>query len=142
MTRSSPTYAALADRAREEDVPVIWVQHSDENTRRARRAGSTSELTLRDQEPLIRKTYPDSFDEHQPGGGTGRRPVGRLVVAGASAARGASAPLDPQRVHALARDVDAGRRRHHDRPQQLGCAAGGAGHRPREPLYWKYRRQR
>ncbi len=77
--------AALADRAREEDVPVIWVQHSDENTPKGSEGWQyVPELTLRDQEPLIHKTYPDSFDDTNLEEVLAAAQVGRLVVAGAS----------------------------------------------------------
>src|ERR1051325_8021810 len=54
---------ALVDKARAEDVPVVWVQHSD--------AGLVSdtdewqyvpELDRGDDEPLVHKNYGDSFE--------------------------------------------------------------------------------
>src|SRR5690242_17225546 len=57
------TIAALVDRARAADVPVVWVQHSDEGLKK----GSddwryVSELPRRDAEPLVHKNYGDSFE--------------------------------------------------------------------------------
>ncbi|MFE9597554.1 cysteine hydrolase family protein [Streptomyces hokutonensis] len=77
--------AALADRAREEDVPVIWVQHSDENVPKGSEGWQyVPELTLSDQEPLIHKRYPDAFDDTALEDVLAAAQVGRLVVAGAS----------------------------------------------------------
>jgi nicotinamidase-related amidase len=54
----------LVDKARREQVPVVWVQHSDEQLAR----GSDEwrivpELTPGDAEPLVEKHYDDSFDD-------------------------------------------------------------------------------
>jgi nicotinamidase-related amidase len=75
---------SLVEKAREEDVPVVWVQHSDENLAR----GSDEwrivpELHPDDAEPLIQKNYFDSFEDtplEEVLSGLG---VGRLVVVGA-----------------------------------------------------------
>ncbi|KAJ1684734.1 hypothetical protein LUZ63_020005 [Rhynchospora breviuscula] len=76
--------AALVERARSGDVPVVWVQHSD--------AGLVSgtpeweyvpELPQRPGEPVVHKTYGDSFEDtdlEQVLAGLG---VGSLVVCGA-----------------------------------------------------------
>jgi nicotinamidase-related amidase len=77
--------AALVDRAREEGVPVVWVQHSDENVPKGSEGWQyVPELTLREQEPLVHKTYPDSFDDTALEDVLSAARVGRLVVAGAS----------------------------------------------------------
>src|SRR5947208_1895160 len=54
----------LVGRARAEDVPVVWVQHSDENIP----WGSESwqyvpELVRLESEPLVHKNYADAFEE-------------------------------------------------------------------------------
>ena len=75
---------SLVERARDEDVPVVWVQHSDENLAR----GSDEwrivpELHPDDAEPLIQKNYFNSFEDtplEEVLSGLG---VGRLVVVGA-----------------------------------------------------------
>ncbi|AYN40606.1 isochorismatase family protein [Streptomyces dangxiongensis] len=75
---------ALIGRARAADVPVIWVQHSDD----ALQKGSDNwqyvpELVREADEPLVHKSYPDSFEETELENVLARHKVGRLVVAGA-----------------------------------------------------------
>src|SRR5207344_1835674 len=55
---------SLVDKARQEQVPVVWVQHSDEHLAK----GSDDwrivpELTPADAEPLVEKSYGDSFED-------------------------------------------------------------------------------
>ncbi|MYW47197.1 cysteine hydrolase family protein [Streptomyces sp. SID161] len=74
----------LIDKARTADVPVIWVQHSDDELE----YGSESwqyvpELTRRDSEPLVHKKYTDSFEETDLESVLAELKVGRLVVSGA-----------------------------------------------------------
>jgi nicotinamidase-related amidase len=74
----------LVDKARAEDVPVIWVQHNDDNLKRDSEAWKyVPELQRRDSEPLIHKSYGDSFDETELEDVLAERGVGRLVVTGA-----------------------------------------------------------
>jgi nicotinamidase-related amidase len=55
---------ALVDRARDEDVPVIWVQHSDEDIEKGSEGWQlVPELSRDAAEPLIFKNYPDSFED-------------------------------------------------------------------------------
>lgn len=76
--------SSLVDKARGEQVPVVWVQHSDDQLER----GSDEwrivpELTPGQGEPLVEKNYGDSFEDttlEQVLSGLG---VGRLIVAGA-----------------------------------------------------------
>src|SRR5258705_1640896 len=75
---------SLVDKAREEDVPVVWVQHSSEGLA----MGSDNwrivpELAPDDAEPLVDKSYPDSFEETALESVLSGLGVGRLVVAGA-----------------------------------------------------------
>jgi nicotinamidase-related amidase len=75
---------ALVDKARAEDVPVIWVQHSDEDLP----AGSDgwqyiAELERLDSEPLVHKQYGDSFEDTDLEALLAERGVGRIVVTGA-----------------------------------------------------------
>jgi nicotinamidase-related amidase len=76
--------ASLVDRARREQVPVVWVQHSDEQL--ARESDDwriVPELVPGEAEQLVEKNYGDAFE------GTNLETVlsglgaGRLVVAGA-----------------------------------------------------------
>ena len=75
---------SLVEKARREQVPVVWVQHSDDGLAR----GSDEwrivpELTPRDAEPLIEKNYGDSFEDTNLETVLSGLGVGRLVVVGA-----------------------------------------------------------
>jgi nicotinamidase-related amidase len=75
---------SLVERARREGVPVIWVQHSDEQLARESEAWQiVSELTPGDAEPLVEKNYGDSFEDTTLETVLLRLGVGRLVVVGA-----------------------------------------------------------
>lgn len=76
---------ALVDRARAANVPVVWVQHSDDGDLKQ---GSDNwqyvpELVRQDSEPLVHKTYGDSFEATDLESVLAERGVGRLVVTGA-----------------------------------------------------------
>ncbi|MFF4401824.1 cysteine hydrolase family protein [Streptomyces sp. NPDC001480] len=74
----------LVDKARAEDVPVIWVQHSDEHLERGSDSWEyVAELTRRDSEPLVHKSWADSFEDTELEALLAERKVGRLVVTGA-----------------------------------------------------------
>ena len=74
----------LVDRARAERVPVIWVQHADENVVRDTEGWRyVPELHRRDADALVHKQYGDSFEDTTLEAELARRGVGRLVVAGA-----------------------------------------------------------
>jgi nicotinamidase-related amidase len=76
--------STLVDRARSEDVPVIWVQHSDAGLPRGSDAWQyVPELQRLDTEPLVHKTYADSFEATDLEDVLAERHVGRLVLAGA-----------------------------------------------------------
>lgn len=77
--------STLIGKARAEDVPVIWVQHSDDDLPK----GSDSwqyvpELVREESEPLIHKLYGDSFEDTELEAVLADRGVGRLVVTGAA----------------------------------------------------------
>jgi nicotinamidase-related amidase len=75
---------ALVDRARSEGVPVIWVQHSDEQLEKGSKAWEyVPELSRRDPEPLVHKSFADSFEDTDLEEVLARAGVGRLVVTGA-----------------------------------------------------------
>jgi nicotinamidase-related amidase len=75
---------ALVDKARAEDVPVIWVQHCDDDLPRdSERWQYVPELVRRESEPLVHKSYGDSFDETDLEDVLAARKVGHLVVTGA-----------------------------------------------------------
>jgi len=54
----------LVDKARAEGVPVVWVQHSDDDLVRGSDEWQyVPELSLLGSEPLIHKTFGDSFED-------------------------------------------------------------------------------
>lgn len=74
----------LVDKAREEGVPIVWVQHSSEQMK----IGSDSweyvpELVRQESEPLVHKTFADSFEDTDLAEVLAKAEVGRLVVTGA-----------------------------------------------------------
>lgn len=74
----------LLDKARSEDVPVVWVQHSDEDLQKGSEPWQyVPELVRRDAEPLVHKEYGDSFEATDLEQILAERKVGRLVVTGA-----------------------------------------------------------
>lgn len=74
----------LVDRARREAVPVIWVQHQDDELVPGTDAWNyVPELTFDGTEPLVHKKYGDSFEGTELEELLGERGVGRLVVTGA-----------------------------------------------------------
>ncbi|WP_328648209.1 cysteine hydrolase [Amycolatopsis sp. NBC_00348] len=76
--------AALVDKARSAGVDVVWVQHtSDELPRDSETWQYIPELVRRDAEPLVHKTYGDSFEATDLEAVLASRGIGRLVVAGA-----------------------------------------------------------
>ena len=78
------TIAALVDRARNEHVPVVWVQHSDEElTRGSDDWRIVPELSPDDAEPLVEKHYADAYEETTLETVLSGLGVGRLVIAGA-----------------------------------------------------------
>jgi nicotinamidase-related amidase len=76
--------AGLVERARREGTPVVWVQHQDENLVRESDAWRiVPELAPDRAEPLVAKSYGDSFEETTLETVLAGLGVGRLVVAGA-----------------------------------------------------------
>jgi nicotinamidase-related amidase len=76
--------AGLVDKARQERVPVVWVQHSDDELAR----GSDDwrivpELKPDEAEPLVEKNYGDAFENTSLETVLSGLGVGRLVVVGA-----------------------------------------------------------
>jgi nicotinamidase-related amidase len=73
----------LVDQARQAGVPVIWMQHSDDQVARESHAWQMiSELTPGDAEPLVEKHYGDSFEDTTLESVLSGLGVGRLVVVG------------------------------------------------------------
>jgi nicotinamidase-related amidase len=76
--------AALVDRARAEGVDVVWVQHSDADLPRGSHGWEyVPELVRRDPEPVVHKSYRDSFEDTGLEEVLAARGIGRLFVAGA-----------------------------------------------------------
>ena len=76
--------AGLVDQARAAGVPVVWVQHSDEElVRGSDEWRIVPELVPADTEPLVEKHYGDAFEDTTLETVLADRGVGRLVVVGA-----------------------------------------------------------
>ena len=74
----------LVEKARREQVPVVWVQHSDEGLARGSEEWQiVPELSPADAEPLIEKNYGDAFEGTTLEMVLAGLGVGRLVVVGA-----------------------------------------------------------
>ena len=76
--------STLVDKAREEGVPIVWVQHSDEQLVKGSDAWEyVPELARQDSEPLVHKAFGDSFEDTDLEEVLAKAGVGRLVVTGA-----------------------------------------------------------
>ena len=76
--------STLIDNARAQQVPVIWVQHSDDNLPQDSDGWRyVPELQRQESEPLVHKRYGDSFEDTTLESELQQRGVGRLVVTGA-----------------------------------------------------------
>ena len=75
---------SLVEKARGDQIPVVWVQHNDEGLARGSEAWQiVSELSPEEAEPLIEKSYGDSFEDTNLEGVLSNLGVGKLVVVGA-----------------------------------------------------------
>jgi nicotinamidase-related amidase len=75
---------SLVDKARRDRVPVVWVQHSDEQlVKGSEKWRIVPELTPAAAEPLVEKIYGDSFEDTTLENVLSGLGVGRLVVVGA-----------------------------------------------------------
>lgn len=76
--------STLVDKARDEGVPVVWVQHSAEDMPQGSEAWQyVPELARDESEPLVHKIYGDSFEGTDLEDVLAQAGVGRLVVSGA-----------------------------------------------------------
>jgi len=74
----------LVDKAREDGVPIVWVQHSGEQMVRGSDAWEyVPELARQESEPLVHKAFGDSFEDTDLEEVLDEAGVGRLVVTGA-----------------------------------------------------------
>lgn len=75
---------ALVDRARQEGAPIVWVQHCDEHLEKGSEAWEyVSELNPQESEPLVHKSFGDSFEGTNLEDVLAQAHVGRLIVSGA-----------------------------------------------------------
>jgi nicotinamidase-related amidase len=75
---------ALVEKARREQVPVVWVQHSDDQlVRGSDEWRITPELAPDETEPLVEKNYGDSFEDTNLETVLSSLGIGRLLVVGA-----------------------------------------------------------
>jgi nicotinamidase-related amidase len=75
---------SLVDKARQDDVPVVWVQHSDQGLVKGSDGWQiVPELAPDDAEPRIDKNYGDSFEDTNLEDVLSGLGIGRLVIAGA-----------------------------------------------------------
>ena len=78
------TISSLVDKARGEGVPVVWVQHSSEQLVQGSDAWQyVPELVQQESEPVVHKTFGDSFEGTDLEDVLAKGGVGHLVVAGA-----------------------------------------------------------
>jgi nicotinamidase-related amidase len=76
--------ATLVGKARQEKVPVVWVQHSsDELPKGSDNWQYVPELPRGEGEPLVEKEYGDSFEDTNLESVLSELKVGRLIVTGA-----------------------------------------------------------
>jgi nicotinamidase-related amidase len=76
--------ASLVDRARQDGVPIVWVQHADDElVRNSEEWKIVPELAPSDEEPLIGKSWGDAFEETDLEAALSDLAVGRLVIVGA-----------------------------------------------------------
>ena len=74
----------LVDKARDEGVDVVWIQHNSDELKTGSDAWQyVPELVRRDAEPLVQKEYGDSFEETDLEAVLAERGIGRLFVSGA-----------------------------------------------------------
>jgi nicotinamidase-related amidase len=76
--------ATVVDKARSANVPVVWVQHSSDNLPIDSDGWQyVPELQRGDSEPLVAKTYPDSFEDTSLEAVLADGKIGRIVLTGA-----------------------------------------------------------
>ena len=74
----------LVAKARREEIPVVWIQHSDEGIVRGTEGWQiVPELAPDDTEPLVEKHYGDAFEDTTLETVLNGLGVGRVVVVGA-----------------------------------------------------------
>jgi nicotinamidase-related amidase len=75
---------SLVEKARQEEIPVVWVQHNDDGLARGTDEWQiVPELSPGETEPLVEKSYGDSFEDTTLETVLSGLGVGRLLVVGA-----------------------------------------------------------
>jgi nicotinamidase-related amidase len=75
---------SLVEKARQDEIPVVWVQHNDEGLVEGNESWEiVPELAPDVSEPIVQKRYGDSFEDTNLESVLSDLGVGRLVVAGA-----------------------------------------------------------
>src|SRR5688572_8296198 len=70
--------STLVDKARAEDVPVVWVQHNDDELPQGSEQWQyVDELEREETEPIVHKRYGDSFEDTELESELAARGVGR-----------------------------------------------------------------
>jgi nicotinamidase-related amidase len=76
--------SSLVDKARQEQAPIVWVQHSDDGLAQGSDEWQlVPELTRGDAEPLVEKNHGDAFEGTTLEATLADLGIGRLVVVGA-----------------------------------------------------------
>jgi isochorismate hydrolase len=77
--------ATVVDKARRDSVPVVWVQHSDDEglTKNSDKWQIVAELSPADDEPHIGKRYADAFEDTALEDVLSGLAIGRIFLAGA-----------------------------------------------------------
>lgn len=128
---------SLVDKARSEQVPVVWVRHSDEDLAQGSDAWKiVSELEPDDSEPVVEKNYLDAFEDTTLESTLSDLGVGRLVVVGAQT----DACIRSTLHGAIVRGYDATlvSDAHTTDDQSAWGAPPPAGVIAHTNLYWKY----
>ena len=74
----------LLDKARSENVPVVWVQHNDDDlVRDSDEWQYVPGLSREESEPLVHKSFGDAFEGTDLEQVLAEQDIGRIVVAGA-----------------------------------------------------------
>src|SRR5580700_102768 len=108
---------SLVEKARREHVPVIWVQHSDEELERGSGGWQiVPELNPDGSEPLVEKHYGDSFEDTTLENVLSGLRVGRLVVVGAQTDACIRSPSTAPSPEAMTRHWSATRTPRRTRP--------------------------
>jgi nicotinamidase-related amidase len=76
--------AVLVDKARAENVPNVWVQHSTDDMPKGSDGWHyVPELSQVESEPVVHKRYPDAFENTDLEAVLAELTVGRLIITGA-----------------------------------------------------------